>query len=386
MPRLGGPIVLVSLLVGTAAACGGDGSGPAAAPSTAPFCAAWTAAMASGDESALTDALRDAPAALHAQARLVRDAGSKGNDSPDLRAAVSEILVWTELNCPRGKPGEPTTRIAPPPDATFEGLTLCSTSAFPTPPADEAAGIVLYGDTGTGDAYDGPMLGLLWNPADDGSHVGDGDSQPVTVRGQPGFAAPITVFQQVVLPELGTVVAWAEGGRAFGLYGRGWPMERAGELAEIASGIQPASPGFAVAPDALPAGYGEVFSGEPGAASLMFPPSPSYSLHFQAPGQGVLNLDGLALDDAAFDAFRFFTVAIDRREVAGRDALVGNAWHADGPAVVTWREPDGLVVRIVGFGVPLEAAEDVAERSRPLSDDEWAAVVRSVRPSGAAGC
>jgi hypothetical protein len=85
--------------------------------------------MASGDEAALTEVLRDVPTELHAQARVVRDAGSKGNDSPDVEAAVSAILVWTELDCQRADPRQPTRRIAPPPDATLEGRTLCNTSA-----------------------------------------------------------------------------------------------------------------------------------------------------------------------------------------------------------------------------------------------------------------
>ena len=63
--------------------------------------------------------------------------------------------------------------------------------------------------------------------------------------------------------------------------------------------------------------------------------------------------------------------------MAGHDGLVGNAWRDEGPAVVTWREPDGLVVRIVGLGVPLDTAREVAERSRVLSKAQWAALVEA---------
>ena len=40
-------------------------------------------------------------------------------------------------------------------------------------------------------------------------------------------------------------------------------------------------------------------------------------------------------------------------------------------------EDDGLVVRIVGMGVPMETVLQVAAASRELDDDEWAAVVEA---------
>lgn len=48
--------------------------------------------------------------------------------------------------------------------------------------------------------------------------------------------------------------------------------------------------------------------------------------------------------------------------------------------MVTWREPDGLVVRIVGIGVPLDTARDVANKTRELTTDEWAALVEADDP------
>jgi hypothetical protein len=223
------------------------------------------------------------------------------------------------------------------------------------------------------------MLGLLWNPADNGTHVGDGDTQPVTVRGQSGFAAPITVFQQTILPELGTVIAWTEGDRAFGLHGRKWPIDRASELVEIANGIEEASGGSRIPADARPDGYEEVFVGDPGVTSLVLAPSPLYSLRYQG-ADGLLDVNGLQMSEDEFQAFRFFTIGVSEGEVAGYTALVGNSWHADGPAVVTWRESDGLVVRIVGIGVPLATAEEVAEQSRELSENEWTDVVEAENP------
>lgn len=375
---------IVLVLAVTAAACGGgdDGASSAATGTSgaAAFCEAWnaamTSAMTSGDDSAFGEALADPPTEIAEEARIVREAGARREESPAAEAATSKILDWTELNCERGEPGASTRRVAPPITATFDGLTFCGTTAFPVSPPSDAAGMILYGEAGASDPYDGPMLGLFWDPADDGTHAGDGDPQPVTVRGRSGVAAPITVFQQTIVPELGTVIAWTEGDRDFGLYGREWPIDRAAELVEIANGIEEASGGFRFPADGLPEGYEEVFAGDPGVAWLVLAPSPLYSLQFQGE-DGLLVVNGLQMSEDEFEAFRFLTIGVDEGEIAGRRGLVGNAWHADGPVVATWRESDGLVVRIVGFGVPLPTAEEVADQSRELADGEWAALVEA---------
>ena len=372
-------LAVVLALLATVAACSSDHGASTATSGnsgTAAFCDAWKAAMSSGNDSTFDDVLADAPAELEDDARLVREAEASGSESSEADAAASRILNWTELNCQQGETGSSKRHIAPPIDATFEGLTFCGTTPVPSSPRDDAAGTILYGEAAVADPYHGPMLGLFWNPAAEGTHVGDGDRQPVTVHGQSGFAAPITVFQQTILPQLGTVIAWTEGDRALGLYGRGWPIGRAGELVAIANKLEEVSRGFRIPDDALPAGFGEVFSGNPAVTSLVFAPSPLYSLRFQG-SNGLLDVNGVQLSESEFEAFRFFTVGVDRGEVAGHDALVGNAWNDDGPAVVTWREPDGLVVRIVGIGVPLTVARTVAEQSRQLNYDEWRALVEA---------
>ena len=220
------------------------------------------------------------------------------------------------------------------------------------------------------------MLGVLWNPADGGDHRGDGDPEPVTVRSESGVAAPITVFQQTILPELGTVIAWTGGDQAVGLYGRGWSLDRTDELVAIADALEEADGGFRIPAGALPTGYAEVFRGEPSVTALVLAPSPRYTVRYQSEG-GLLDVSGVQMTEAEFEAFRFFTVGVDQGDAGGRDGLVGNAWHADGPAVVTWREPDGLVVRTVGIGVPLEVAQQAAAEARELTEAEWAALVEA---------
>jgi hypothetical protein len=371
-------------LVVVAAGCGGNDSDvTAASPATttgsgetAAFCNAWSAAVASGDESTFDEVLAQPPPELEEAAAVVREAEATGSESPQAEAATAEILNWTELHCDRGEPRESQRRVAPPINAEFEGLAFCGTTAFPGSPSDDSSGMVLYGDAAADDAYDGPMLGVFWNPAEDGGHRGDGDSEPVTVRGRSGVAAPITVFQQTILPELGSVIAWAEGDRELGLYGRGWSMDRADELVAIADRLEEVETGFGIPVDALPQGYTEVFTGKSSVASLVVAPSPLYFLRYQG-DDGLLMVSGLQMSEEEFEAFRFFTIGVDKAEVAGRQGLVGNAWHAEGPSVVTWRDPDGLVVRIVGIGVPLEIARQGADESRELTDEEWRALVEA---------
>lgn len=203
-------LVVLAALVAAGAGCGDDDpSGTAASSATtalggeaATFCDAWNAAMSSGDDSAFAAALAEAPAELEEATAVIQEAEANGSESPEANAAVAEILNWVELHCQQGEPGQSQRRIAPPIDAELEGLTFCGTTALPPTPDDGRSGMVLYGAAGASDPYDGPMLGVIWNPADDGGHGGDGDPEPVTVRGQSGVAAPITVFQQTIVPEL----------------------------------------------------------------------------------------------------------------------------------------------------------------------------------------
>lgn len=368
-------------LLATGAACTeADPTGTPPSTSTAlseqesAFCDAWNAALLTGDDSALIAALGDVPHELQGHATIVREGHGDGPQSPEEGKAVAEILDWTELRCPRGEQGDSQRHIAPPVGTDFEGLAFCGTIGLPPSPTDERSGMVLYGKAA--DPYEEPMLGLLWNPVGEGGHEGDDRGQPVTVRGQRGVAAAISVFQQTILPELGTVIAWTEGDRNFGLYGRQWSSGQA-ELVAIADQMEESEGRFNLPDDALPDGYREIFSGDPSVASIVINLSALYTVHYQGDDSGSLSLSGLQMSKDEFQAFQFFTLGVDRSEVAGQEALVGNAWNDDGPAVVTWREPDGLVVRIVGTGVPLEVAQKVAEESRELTAEEWASVVEA---------
>lgn len=91
---------------------------------------------------------------------------------------------------------------------------------------------------------------------------------------------------------------------------------------------------------------------------------------------GVVTLSGFVASPEEYETLRFFAPGLTHVELGKRQAIVGNAWSDEGPAVVTWREPDGLVVRLVGLGVELETLRDMAGATRELTRPEWVELVK----------
>ena len=76
------------------------------------------------------------------------------------------------------------------------------------------------------------------------------------------------------------------------------------------------------------------------------------------------------------NAVRFLATGLEPSQIAGRAASVGLPWSPNpAPALVTWREPDGLVVRVLGMGVERAVVESVAAAVRDLDRAEWEALV-----------
>jgi hypothetical protein len=94
------------------------------------------------------------------------------------------------------------------------------------------------GEADRADPYDGPMIAVSTAKAGEGEYAGDGDPTPVTFRGTTGEAVPITVFQQVVLPKLGTVITWTEGGHDVAVFGRLWTKAKTAELVALADKLE----------------------------------------------------------------------------------------------------------------------------------------------------
>jgi hypothetical protein len=270
--------------------------------------------------------------------------------------------------------GDSSRRVALPVDAAPAGYRLCIGMSSPAGLTTDDTSMIVYGDIEADDPYRHPMVAVV--RGGDGSHEGDGTSTTVDVRGTTGAAAPITVFQQVVVDDLGTVVAWEEDGTYMGLYGRGYDSSQTPDLVAFADGLEPDGDRLVLAADALPAAWGVLYDGP----LVMLSPFTygTYSVRYVTgdPTGGMLSLNGVTLSAEAFEALRFFSIGIERDEVDGRQVLAGNAWDPDhGPAAVAWREPDGLTVALFGMNAELDTVQAFAAATRELTDDEWDEVV-----------
>ena len=381
---------VVVLVVATA--CGsGDADRATDAPTsttavtesvTTKFCAEWVKVAAAGENVKVKDVLRDRPPEIAAELATMIAADDAGRDehTKAVDAAVGKVLGWISINCASSK----QRYVAPPADADLAGLKLCSaTGALPTgalPATDER--VEILGRVDLVDKYDGPMIAVFTNKAGDGDYLGDGDKTPVTVRGMPGQAAPITVFQQVVLPDLGTVVAWTEAGHDVAIYGRLWPKSRnrgpCRDREQARAGRRSVHPSCRREPP----GYREVSSGPSDVSWSVIGSTISgdYHVRYQPHGGGVamLNVDGMQLDPQQFEGFQLYTFPLTHVRIGDHNALFGSLWSAkSAPYVATWREPDGFTVRVTGLGVTAEQVRAVAERARDLSRAEWAQLVQT---------
>jgi len=234
-------------MVLVAAACGPDAgdrvtgaptsTGQVPTPAAARFCASWVELVKTDDDARAAQLLRDPPAEIADAVGVILESESAGDTNDE---AVGEVMAWVEVNC---NTDSNQRRVAPPVGTDLGGLTLCDAGTTPPVPALDASeadrdDAVLFGEADRADPYDGPMIGLFSTKAGEGGYAGDGDPTPVTVRGMAGDALPITVFQQTIVPELGTVIVWTEGGRDVGLFGRLWTKERTGELVALANRLE----------------------------------------------------------------------------------------------------------------------------------------------------
>jgi hypothetical protein len=384
----GGAIVLAALVVATACSSGGVGtitrdSTPSRTPtpSAEEFCTAWQHGLSSASEDELSAAARLAPPELADDAELVESADER-DPSPAAQAAAKRIYDWATVNCASGT----GRHVAPPADADLAGFELCGVFSIPPPAtADEtSAAVSIYGEADRADPYDGPMLAVLTAPTGSGGFAGDGDRTPVTVRGLSGEAAPITVFQQSVVPELGTVVAWTENGEDVGVFGRLWGKERVPELVAIADRLEPANASFTVPDDALPHGYELVYRGKTDATWSLVGGAlfGDYSINYRDGGANIY-VSGWKTTPDGFDRSRFFALPLAHERIGDRDALFGSAWSDDkGPWVAMWREPDGLAVRVIGLGASATQTRGIAVQARDLNHAEWGDVVASAKDCG----
>ena len=357
----------LALVVGCAPSASPPASAPAPAPAddaTAAFCARWDAALDAGDVGTAQGLLDAPPPILE---------GRTSGTSPRVWAEV-EVVCAPGVGAPGARGTD--RRVAPPLAGTPAGRAVCS--ALPgIGSIDDSGGVRLYGEADRADPYDGPMLGLVWGPATAG-RGGDGPAEAVTVRGAPGSAGPITVFQQVVLPELGTQIEWQEGDLRIGIYGRRWGEDRLDELVGLADSLEVADGAVRLPDSARPAGYHEVFAGSSSSLSLVLAPDLAYQVQYGSTSGRIeqVVLSGMVQSAEAFEAFRFLTLDMERTTDGERTTIRGSAWSpADGPAVVTWRDADGFVLRVLGMGVDPPVVSAIADASRELTAAEWSELV-----------
>lgn len=362
---------------------------------TEALCEAWSAGTtddgsAAGDDeltaliaAAAPDDLADDVALATALDQRDRDAMDAGEDAvpltEDEEAAINRVLVWVQDACAGS-----VVKVAPPLADLPEGLEVCAAFAMPpTADAQPAGQVAVYAPGDAADPYAGPVVALLWGTE---SHAGDGEPTPVTVRGTEGVVAPITAFQQVVLEELGSVVAWTEGDVSFGLYGRGWDLSRADELVAMAEAITADGDGYVVPTQALPAGFEVVHTGSSDASG--FVESGEYSLSLvpadddaddtgaDLPAQRLITLTGSASSPGSEELWRVFALASERTTIDGRQvAFSAGAWGDAGPVMASWREDEEHHVTVMALG-PEAAADadlvrDLVAASRPLTAEEW---------------
>ncbi len=136
---------------------------------------------------------------------------------------------------------------------------------------------------------------------------------------------------------------------------------------------------------AVPAGYSVVYEGavEPisQVPSLLRPQFPTFSVSATAgtgppsPSQG-LQWTGAVLDDATFEATRFFVPDPGLRPVGTKQALVWDTTIASGSPLTVARWREGRVVITAGIygehaGTRRKAMESLVTSMRRLDRDEW---------------
>ncbi len=379
-----------------------DGTGAPdgeSAGETTELCSRW-AAVYDGEDGGLNAAFfaeleRVAPESLTDDVVLVDEvmemeeqARSEGGEIPDVEGAelesLSRVMAWVGTQCTTGQP------VGPPLDAVPAGLTVCGATIFPDDVLDgfdEMGQATVYAPADAQDPFTGDVLMLQWGSS---GNRGDGETTPVELRAEHGatdaVVAPITVFQQVVPQDLGTVVAWTEDGLELGLYRRGWSLDRADELVAIAEEIQriegETDTGRAVfyeiPHDALPSGFTELVTGSAATASPMA--LSNYTITFNTGDEpddptngatGLVTLSGSPSDGLLDELWRMFTLGSERIEVDGTTvSFSDSAWSDAGPVIASWRIGDGRVT-VMGMSVPTDVVLDVVRASRELTDEEW---------------
>lgn len=239
--------------------------------------------------------------------------------------------------------------------------------------ARNADPMTIWGDRALPDPWAGPLVGLSAEVAKE-LPVHD-HARAVTVRGVPGYVAPMPLFQAVSSVEWGHIVTWrdssgrvietavrrADADEALRVAGLVTITDGAPELPRDVLGSQTARiyDSFSIAP------YG---GGSDSAAWSLL-----YRSGEDADGRSrLLTVAGLAGTPEDLQPMRFWALTTESTRIRGRDGLLYAVFDQDtGPFGVIWQEDPGLIVQVVGLGLDRRSVVDAAESLEPVNAAAW---------------
>lgn len=365
---------LIAVAVLLCVSCGDDsGATTSAEANVEPFCNALVqasnadASADGGDQSpdtAFDAAFALAPAELSDAVATLQSANGKNLDSPYLDA-LQDLTLWADDNCD-GDP--PVRRVAP--AAAPHGFAGCGDSAaFLAPSTEKPNGsLVIYGEASSADPYGGRVVavitGILMGP-------GDAPSTDVTVNGVAAVTGPAGVFQGGGGPQASRVVAWTLDGHDVTVFGRGYADTDAAALVAVAEDVEIVDGQAVLAGSGLDVLY-QGSAAPLSAAVPFFMGGADYSLTYRrSDGAGQLYVVGLKMTAETFAATRAFFSTSTQRTFSRGEGFVADAWNAPGPFVAAWREPDDVVVWVVGLGIDKEQTLAAADASTELDAAQW---------------
>lgn len=237
-----------------------------------------------------------------------------------------------------------------------------------------AAPMAIWGDRALPDPWAGPLVGLSAEVAEE-LPVHD-HARAVTVRGVPGYVAPMPLFQAVSSVHWGHVVTWRDSS--------GNVVETAVRRADADEALRIA--GLVTITDGAPELPGDVLGPETARIDDSFPIPPygggfsdsaTWSLLYRSDEDSGgrsrrLTVAGLARTLADLQPMRFWALTTEPIRLRGRDGLLYAAFHHDtGPFGVIWQERPGLIIQVVGLGLDRPSVVDAAESLEPVDAPAW---------------
>ncbi len=338
------------------------------------FCSAFTSQVeadpgsGSSDEEQQSELAEVAPDELREVMESLEVAGNNDNFDQVYYDAIRDLMIWTDEHC-REATDEPVRHIGPVdvPDGYFS----CGNQVLAAIEPERLPGsIIVYGDGASEDPF-GERLVVILTGIGIAPTFDPEIKEPVEVNGTQAEAGPARFFVGDIGPADTFVVTWMLDGSEVTVFGRGYVEDDIDELIAIARTTSMVD-GQAIADESV----GDIlYQGDAHPFSIAVPFLPleeRYSLNYQT-GQerGMLSLHQLRMSTEAFAASRAFYWQSEPTSINGVPGFTAHAWNEEGPYVVAWRAPDGVVMLAVGNGVKKDEVIALAEASVHLDEDQW---------------